>query len=80
MKKVNEEFQGSFDGIGVEFDVINDTITVVSAISGGPSAALGIMPGDKIVKIDKEKAVGLSRDEVPKKIARRKRNKSISFY
>ncbi len=68
MKKVDEEFEGSFDGIGIEFDIINDTITVISPIPGGPSEALGIMTGDKIVKIDDENAVGMNRDDVPKKL------------
>jgi carboxyl-terminal processing protease len=68
MKKVEEDFRGSFDGIGVEFDIIKDTITIVSPISGGPSEALGIQAGDKIVKIDNEKAVGLTREDVPKKL------------
>jgi carboxyl-terminal processing protease len=68
MKKVKEDFQGSFEGIGVQFDVINDTITIVAPIVGGPSEGLGILSGDKIIKIDGEKAVGLSRDEVPKKL------------
>ncbi|ROL58169.1 S41 family peptidase [Bacteroidetes/Chlorobi group bacterium Naka2016] len=68
MKRVTEDFQGSFEGIGIEFDVINDTIVVVSPIPGGPSEALGIRSGDKIVKIDGEDAIGLSRSEVPKKL------------
>ncbi|MGB9851624.1 MAG: S41 family peptidase [Candidatus Kapaibacteriota bacterium] len=68
MKRVSEDFQGSFEGIGVEFDVINDTIVVVSPIPGGPSEALGIRPGDKIVKIDGESAIGISRSDVPKKL------------
>lgn len=68
MKRVNEDFQGSFEGIGVEFDIINDTITIVSPIPGGPSEALGIQSGDKIVKIDGKSAVGLSRSDVPKKL------------
>lgn len=68
MKKVEEDFRGSFDGIGVEFDIVKDTITIVSPISGGPSEALGIQSGDKIVKIDGQKAVGLTREEVPKKL------------
>ncbi len=68
MKRVNEDFQGSFDGIGVEFDVLEDTLTVIAPISGGPSEALGILSGDKIVKIDGENAVGISRTEVPKKL------------
>lgn len=68
MKRVNEDFQGSFEGIGVEFDIINDTILIVSPIPGGPSEALGIQAGDKIVKIDGKSAIGLSRTEVPKKL------------
>jgi len=68
MKRVTEDFQGSFEGIGVEFDIINDTIVIVSPIPGGPSEALGIRSGDKIVKIDGESAIGLSRTDVPKKL------------
>lgn len=68
MQRVEEDFRGSFEGIGVEFDIINDTITIVSPIAGGPSEKLGILPGDKIVKIDGQNAVGLSREEVPKKL------------
>ncbi|MGB9696951.1 MAG: S41 family peptidase [Ignavibacteria bacterium] len=68
LKRVNEEFQGSFEGIGVEFDIINDTLTVVSPISGGPSEKLGILAGDKIVEIDGVNVVKISREEVPKKL------------
>lgn len=71
-KRVEEDFRGSFEGIGVEFDVVRDTITIVAAISGGPSEALGIQAGDKIVKIDGKDAVGLKRDEVPKVLRGRK--------
>jgi len=68
MKRVEEDFRGSFEGIGVEFDIINDTITIVSPIAGGPSEKLGILPGDKIVKIDGENAIGMSREDIPKKL------------
>ncbi len=68
MKRVKEDMQGSFDGIGIEFDVIRDTVTVVTPISGGPSETLGILAGDKIVKIDGENAVGIPRSDVPKKL------------
>lgn len=68
LPRVNEEFQGSFEGIGIEFDVLSDTLTVVSPITGGPSEALGIMAGDKIVKIDGESAIGIKREEVVKKL------------
>ncbi len=68
MQRVEEDFRGSFEGIGVEFDVINDTITVIAPIAGGPAEALGIQAGDKIVTIDGQNAVGLSRTEVPRRL------------
>lgn len=68
LKRINEDFSGSFEGIGVEFDIVNDTITIVTPISGGPSEALGILAGDKIVKIDGVSSVGMTREEVPKKL------------
>lgn len=67
-KKVDEDFSGSFDGIGVEFDVVNDTITIVTAIPGGPSELLGIQSGDKIVNIDGTTAIGIDRSDVPKRL------------
>lgn len=43
--QANESLRGNFDGIGVEFNIFNDTITVVTPLSGGPSEALGIRSG-----------------------------------
>ena len=51
---VEEDMQGSFSGIGVQFNIIEDSIVVVSAISGGPSEKLGIQSGDRIVAVEKE--------------------------
>ncbi|MBA4250254.1 MAG: S41 family peptidase [Chlorobiaceae bacterium] len=68
MKSVEEDFRGDFEGIGIEFQIVNDTLTVVSPISGGPSEMLGIMAGDRIVKIDGVTSVGLSNDDVRKKL------------
>lgn len=68
MTKVEEDFKGSFEGIGVEFDIVSDTITIVSPIVGGPSEALGIQAGDKIVKINDSTAIKLTREQVPKKL------------
>ena len=68
LKQVEESFRGDFDGIGIEFQVVNDTLTVVSAISGGPSEALGILPADRIIKIDDEQVIGISNDDVRKKL------------
>lgn len=68
-KKIQEEFAGKFQGIGVSFNIIEDTITVVNAITGGPSAQLGIRTGDRIVTIDGESAVGFDdTDEVIKRL------------
>ena len=68
MERVNEDIRGSFEGIGIEFTIINDTINVVSPIAGGPSEQLGIMAGDKIIKIDDEPAIGLKNEDVIKKL------------
>lgn len=52
MKRVNEEMEGHFSGIGVSFYLLNDTITVTSIIPGGPSEAAGIISGDRIVSVN----------------------------
>ena len=65
---VEESFRGDFEGIGIEFQIVNDTLTVVSPITGGPSEALGILPGDRIVKIEGEDCVGITNDEVRDKL------------
>src|SRR5215203_5368618 len=52
LQATNEPLEGNFDGIGIEFHIQNDTIMVVSAISGGPSDALGILAGDRIINVD----------------------------
>lgn len=68
LQRITEEFQGSFEGIGVEYDVINDTLLVVTPVSGGPSELLGILSGDKIMKINDSSAIGIKREDVPKKL------------
>ena len=57
VKKANEPLEGNFDGIGVQFEILKDTINVVHSIAGGPSEKLGIMSGDKIIKIEGEVVV-----------------------
>ncbi len=54
----NEQLNGNFDGIGVEFNIINDTIVVVAPINGGPSEKLGIRSGDRIVSIEDSVVAG----------------------
>lgn len=75
LKRINEDFQGSFEGIGIEFDIINDTLTVIAPISGGPSDKLGILAGDKIVKIDGVSCIKIPREDVPKKLRGKKGTK-----
>ena len=63
---VNDELESSFSGIGVQFMMQNDSITVLEVISGGPSEKVGLMAGDRIVTIDGEDVTNknLSPDEV----------------
>ena len=58
VQKANEPLEGSFEGIGVTFQIFQDTILVVSPVPGGPSDKVGVMAGDKIVTIDGEDAFG----------------------
>src|SRR5687768_2314989 len=58
LQAVNEPLEGNFDGIGIEFNIINDSIVVVAPVSGGPSEALGIISGDRIVKIEGKVVAG----------------------
>ncbi|MBS2098724.1 S41 family peptidase [Carboxylicivirga linearis] len=52
LNKVNEELQGNFGGIGVQFSMQEDTVLVISVISGGPSEKVGLLPGDRIVQVN----------------------------
>jgi carboxyl-terminal processing protease len=56
---VNEPLEGNFDGIGVEFNIIKDTIRVINTIEGGPSEKTGIRAGDKLINIEGKKAAGV---------------------
>lgn len=52
LEEVNSELGGSFSGIGVQFNIQNDTIMIISVISGGPSERAGLIAGDRIVLVD----------------------------
>lgn len=67
-ERIQEEFAGKFQGIGIQFNVIDDTITVVTAISGGPSDRLGIRSGDRIVAIEDTSAIGYDNEQVVKRL------------
>lgn len=66
--EANEDLQGNFEGIGIEFNIFHDTLVVVTALSGGPSEAVGLRPGDKIVKVGDRviASVGLTNAQVMK--------------
>ena len=54
----NDDLEGSFSGIGVQFNIQNDTVMVVDVITGGPSEKVGIMPGDRIIEVNDTSFVG----------------------
>ena len=70
LKNIEEDMQGSFSGIGVQFNIIQDSIVVISPISGGPSKKLGIQSGDRIVIVDGEDvaSVNIQNEGVIKKL------------
>jgi carboxyl-terminal processing protease len=70
LQAVNESLEGNFEGIGIEFFILDDTIMVVSAISGGPSEAVGILSGDRIIKVNDEivAGVGITNNQVLQKL------------
>ena len=51
VKSVNESLDGEFDGIGIEFLVVDDTLVVITPLAGGPSEDAGILAGDKIIEV-----------------------------
>ncbi len=73
----DEEISGSFDGIGIEFNMVNDTIVVLSAISGGPAEAVGLRSGDRIVEIEGQTVAGnkTPQDQIVKKLRGKKGTK-----
>ncbi len=59
MEIVGSELEENYEGIGIEFNIFKDTIFVVTPLSGGPSEKLGIVTGDKIIKVDNENVAGV---------------------
>ncbi|MGE4433036.1 MAG: S41 family peptidase [Bacteroidales bacterium] len=60
IKEMNEPLQGGFDGIGISFNMLNDTLFVVEVIAGGPSEKAGLLPGDRIIFVDGETIAGVT--------------------
>ncbi|MGQ1889463.1 S41 family peptidase [Thermophagus sp. OGC60D27] len=93
LQAANQELEGKFGGIGVEFSMQNDTVMVISVVSGGPSEKVGILPGDRIITVNDSviagvsmptnDVVGMLRGDIGTKvnvgIKRKNRNKLINF-
>jgi len=58
VQKANEPLQGNFEGIGVSFNILEDTIFVISPIPGGPSEKVGVQAGDRIIRVEDENVAG----------------------
>ena len=74
-ENIDELFKGKFQGIGIEFDILDGYITVISPIPDSPSDVVGLMPGDKIVSINGDDAYKITKNEVFKKLRGRKGTK-----
>ena len=74
LEEVNEPLKGNFEGVGIQFNIVRDTIYVVDAIAGGPSERLGIRSGDRLVTIDGETVagVGFKNSDVMKRLRGKK--------
>lgn len=68
VQRVQDSYRGSFGGIGVMFEVVEDTARVISPIADGPSERLGIMAGDRIVGIEDETAVGIGTNGIQERL------------
>lgn len=76
-KKTNEPLEGNFEGVGIQFQIYEDTLMVVHVIHGGPSQKVGIQDGDKIIYVDTSKiaGIGIKNDDVFKYLRGRKGTK-----
>lgn len=70
VKAMNEPLQGNFDGIGVQFNMVDDTLLVIQPTSKGPSEKVGIMAGDRIVTVNDTAIAGvkMKREEIMKRL------------
>lgn len=70
VKKLTEPLEGSFEGIGIQFNMADDTLLVIQPVSGGPSEKKGILAGDRIVKVNDTIVAGvkMNRDEIVRRL------------
>lgn len=74
-KTMMETLEGSFEGIGIQFNIMNDTLMVVSVISGGPSEKAGLMAGDRMIEVEGKSIVGIKNDQAFKLLRGKKGSK-----
>lgn len=76
---VNEDLDGKFSGVGVSYQIMNDSVVVIEVISGGPAEKVGILPGDRIIKADGKNLTGeeASADNVIKYLRGEKGSKVV---
>ena len=83
VKDMNEPLNGNFEGIGIQFNILRDSIIVIEPLAGGPSEKVGLRSGDRILTIDKEKVngIGISTSGVRSRLMGPKGTKvNISVY
>lgn len=76
-KSMTESLQGSFEGIGVQFNMVHDTLLIIQPIIGGPSEKMGIQAGDRIVNVDDTLIAGvkMSREDIMRRLRGKKGTK-----
>lgn len=69
-KKLNEPLEGSFDGIGVQFNILEDTLIVIQPVPKGPSEKVGILAGDRIISVNDTAIAGvkMTREEIMRRL------------
>ncbi len=79
MQELTEPLNGSFDGIGVQYNMLDDTLVVIQTISGGPSEKVGVLAGDKIISVNDTAIAGvkMSQDDIKKRL-RGKRGTTVT--
>lgn len=74
-KAMMESLEGAFEGVGIQFNIMNDTVMVVATVSGGPAERAGIRAGDRIVSVDGKSMIGATNDKVYKSLRGKKGSK-----
>lgn len=79
LNDVNDDLAGSFSGVGVQFQIVNDTVRVVEVVPGGPAEKVGILQGDRIIKADTVSLTGsgITSDNVFKNLRGQKGTKVV---